>query len=338
MRQVVLESSGIIAVREVDTPSPRKGELLVRTEQVGISGADLLLYHDRHPLFSLPMVPGHEVVGVVAGLGYGVLNFSLDDRVILDPVLTCGECDYCRSDRANLCIERAVLGTSLEQPGAMAEFFTAPAINFLKADPRLTRTDAAMVEPVANALHAVHLTGGVKRKRIVVLGAGSDGLLALQASRALGAAAIVAADLGEERRSRAHSLGADEVFDFLDPEMTDRMRRQLGSVDIVFDCISSQRTMEQAIDLAGNGGTIVLLGAPEFDVTIAPAQLQDREVRFQGSSRATHGELVEAMNLVADKRIEAGSLVTGFFGLDEALEAFTAADLGTELKIQIVVS
>lgn len=339
MRQVLLESPETVIVQDVDDLTPHKGELLVRTEQVGICGSDLHAYHGRHPFVSLPVVPGHEVVGIVEGLGYGVTDYSLGDRVILEPNIICGECEYCLSGRYNLCDELYVVGCTGPLSGAMAEYFIAPATRFIKADPRLTRTEASMVEPLATATHAIRVSGGVKRKRVAVLGAGSIGLLTMQAVRAFGASTIVVTDLNEEKRSRAILLGADDAFDPRDPEAIDQMRDRLGGhADVVFDCVATQRTMNQAIALALKGGTIVVEGVPEYDVTVPLALIQDREIRIQGTAMYTRDDMLSAMNLIAEKRVEAGSLVTRIFPLESAAEAFAAADSGTEIKVQLMVS
>lgn len=338
MRQVVLDAPGTVAIYDVNNLLPQRGQVLVHMEQVGICGSDLHAYHGRHPFIRLPIVPGHEAVGVVEALGYGVDEFSLDDRVILEPSIVCGECEYCLSSREHLCNERYVIGCDGPLPGAMADYFIAPVSRVIKADPRLTRAEAAMVEPLAVGVHALRISGGMRGKRIAILGAGTIGLLTMQAARAKGATTIAVTDLNEEKRSRALSLGADDGFDPLDPGAIGRIRGCLGGhADLVFDCVASQETMDQAIALALKGGTIIVVGVPEYDVTIPLPLIQDREIRIQGSAMYTHADMLEAMNLIADKRVEAGALVTRIFPLEEAAEAFAAADSGIEIKVQLTV-
>jgi len=338
MRQVVLEAPETVVIYDVDELVPQRGELLVRPEHVGICGSDLLAYHGRHPFISLPVVPGHEVVGIVEALGYGVDDYSLGDRVILEPTIVCGECEYCLSGHYNLCDELYVIGCTGPLPGAMADRFIAPASRFIKTDPRLTRAEAAMVEPLATGVHAIRVSGGVKGKRVAVLGAGTIGLLTMQAARANGASAIVVTDLNEEKRSRALLLGADAAFDPRDPEAIEQMRADLrGHADVVFDCVATQWTMDQAGMLALKGGTIVVEGVPEYDVTIPLPLIQDREIRIQGTAMYTREDMLASMNLIAEKRVEAGSLVTRIFPLEAAAEAFAAADSGTEVKVHIAV-
>jgi 2-desacetyl-2-hydroxyethyl bacteriochlorophyllide A dehydrogenase len=338
MRQVWLEEPEHISVRQAPCPDPRAGQVLVRTEQVGICGSDLHAYHGRHPFITLPVVPGHEAVGTVELAGEGVSNIKPGDRVILEPNIICGECEYCRSGRYNLCDHLTVVGCVGPLHGAMADFFIAPATRFVVADPRLNLAEATMVEPLATGTHAVRVSGGVTGKRVAVLGAGAIGLLTLQAAKAAGASTIVATDLNLTKRDLARSLGATAAFDPTQPDVVDQMRRQLGGhADVVFDCVSIQQTMDQAIALALKGGTVVVVGVPEDDVRVPLALIQDREVRIQGSAMYTREDVLEAMRLIAEGEVDVRTLVTQTFSLDQAAAGFAAANAGGEVKVQLIV-
>ena len=149
MRQLVIESPGRVVVADVPVPSPAAGEALVRTRVAGICGSDLHCLAGEHPFVSLPVVPGHEVAGVVEALGEGVEGVSLGDRVLVEPTLVCGRCPRCTSGRYNLCERLAVLGC--QTTGAMAEMFTVPAGRLHRIPDDLDDTLAALVEPLATA-------------------------------------------------------------------------------------------------------------------------------------------------------------------------------------------
>jgi 2-desacetyl-2-hydroxyethyl bacteriochlorophyllide A dehydrogenase len=338
MRQVLLASPGRIEVRDAPKPEPGEGDVLVRTEQVGICGSDLHAYHGKHPFIALPVVPGHEAVGVVEAAGAGVTDLKRGDRVILEPNIICGECEHCRSGRYNLCEKLTVVGCVGPLDGAMADFFVAPAARFVVADPRLDATQATMVEPLATGTHAVRVSGGVEGKRVAVLGAGSIGLLTMQAAKAAGAVVIASTDLSPAKRDKAIALGADGVFDPRDPDLIDTVRARLGGqADVVFDCVAIQPTMDQAIALALKGGTVVVVGVPEADVRVPLALIQDREIRIQGSAMYTREDVVEAMRLIAEGEVDASSLVTRTLPLDQAAEGFAVADAGSEIKVHLAV-
>ena len=336
MRQVWLTSPETIEVREVPGPTPGPGDALVRTERVGICGSDLHAYHGKHPFISLPVVPGHEVVGVVESVGDGVTNVAVGDRVILEPNIVCGECEHCRSGRYNLCQDLTVVGCVGPLAGAMADRFVAPAARFVIADPRLDVSQAAMVEPLATGTHAVRVSGGVEGKRVAVLGAGTIGLLTAQAARAHEAATVVATDLSPAKRERATALGADRAFDPRTPGAVEAMREALGGqADVVFDCVAMQPTMDQAIALALKGGTVVVVGVPEDEVRVPLPLIQDREIRIQGTAMYTREDVLEAMQLIAEGKVDAGSLVTRTLPLDRAADAFAAARAGGEIKVHL---
>ncbi len=338
MRQIVLEQPETIILQEVDKPKPRPGDALVRTEQVGICGSDLHAYHGKHPFISLPVVPGHEVVGIVEELGEGAGGLSVGDRVVLEPNIVDGTCIHCRSGRYNLCENLTVVGCVGPLDGGMADYFIAPAQRFIQVDERLTLEQATMIEPLATATHAVRVAEGTAGKRVAVLGAGSIGLLTMQAAKAGGAAVIVVTDLNAEKRDRALKLGADAAFDPRDPDVIAAMRERLGGpADVVFDCVSFQVTIDQAIALAHKGGTVIVEGVPEHDVTIPLAIIQDREIRIQGTAMYTREDMLSAMSLIAEGKVDAGSLVTNVLPLDQAAAGFAAADSGSEIKVQLRV-
>ncbi|HET7056595.1 MAG TPA: zinc-binding dehydrogenase, partial [Thermomicrobiales bacterium] len=195
-----------------------------------------------------------------------------------------------------------------------------------------------MIEPLATGTHAVRVAGGTDGKRVAVLGSGSIGLLTMQAARAGGAATIVVTDLSPAKRQRALDLGADAAFDPRDPNVVEAMRERLGGpADVVFDCVAIQATMDQAIALAHKGGTVIVEGVPEADVTVPLAIIQDREIRIQGTAMYTREDMRSAMNLIADDKVDAASLVTKTLPLDQAADAFAAADAGNEIKVHLRV-
>jgi len=184
----------------------------------------------------------------------------------------------------------------------------------------------------------VRVAGGTNGKRVAVLGSGSIGLLTMQAAKAGGAAAIVVTDLSPAKRQRAMDLGANAACDPREPNVVDEMRAILGGpADVVFDCVAIQATMDQAIALAHKGGTVVVEGVPEADVTVPLAIIQDREIRIQGTAMYTREDMLSAMNLIADGAVDAESLVTKTMPLEQAADAFAAADAGGEIKVHLRV-
>ena len=335
MRQALLAAPGAIRVRDdAALPEPRTGELRVRAESVGICGSDLHALAGHHPFIELPVVPGHEAAGVVDAIGEGVQGFAVGDRVLLEPNLIDGTCHYCRSGRANLCEHLLVVGCTTG--GALGEAFVAPSGRFHRIPDGMSMTEAAMVEPLSTATHAVRVADGLAGKTVAVLGAGSIGLLTMLAARASGAAAIAVTDLVAGKRALAVELGADLAVDPTEGDAVQRIRDELPwRPDLVFDCVASQASTDQAIALALKGGTVVVEGVPRDPVQVPLPLLQDRELRIQDTAMYTREDVERAIALIAVGDVPAGRLVTAEFPLDQAAEAFEAAATGSEIKVHV---
>ena len=299
----------------------------MRADVVGICGSDLHAMRGDHPFIDLPIVPGHEAAGVVDAVGDAVVDFEVGDRVLLEPNLIDGTCHYCREGRYNLCEHLAVVGCQVA--GALAEAFVAPAQRFHRVPDGMSLTAAALIEPLSTATHAVRCAGGVAGRTVAVLGAGSIGLLTMLTARAAGAEAIAVTDPVASKRQLATELGADMSFDPTDRETVRRMRTALPwRPDVVFDCVSSQSSISQAIALALKGGTVVVAGVTNRDVMIPLSLVQDRELRLQGTAMYIREDVTAAIGLIEDGHVPVSRLVSAEFALDEAAEAFRVAAEG----------
>jgi 2-desacetyl-2-hydroxyethyl bacteriochlorophyllide A dehydrogenase len=337
MRQVVLAAAGTVRIEDGPIPEPGAGELRVRAQAVGICGSDLHALADEHPFIELPVVPGHEAAGVVDAVGDGVEGFAPGDPVLLEPNLVDHQCFYCESGRYNLCQHLRVVGC--QTSGALAEAFVAPAERFHRVPAGMSMAEAAMVEPLATATHAVRLGGDLRGKAVAVLGAGSIGLLTMLAARAGGAKAIAVTDPLEAKRSIAIGLGADLAVDpSADDAITEIRERLPHRPDVVFDCVSTQASTDQAIALALKGGTVVVEGVATGPVSIPLQLVQDRELRLQGTAMYVREDVERAIELIAAGDVPARQLVTHTFPLGDAEAAFAAArgvGDGPAIKVQL---
>jgi 2-desacetyl-2-hydroxyethyl bacteriochlorophyllide A dehydrogenase len=338
MRQVVLASPGELRIEDGPLPEPAPGEVRVRAEAVGICGSDLHAFAGEHPFIDLPVVPGHEAAGVVDAVGAGVVTLAPGDAVLLEPNLVDHECLYCRSGRYNLCEHLEVVGC--QTSGALADAFVAPAERFHRVPAGMSMAAAALVEPLSTATHAVGVAGGVAGRTVAVLGAGSIGLLTMLAARAGGAEAVAVTDPLADKRALALELGADVTVDPASHDAVAELRERLPwRPDVVFDCVSTQSSIDQAIKLALKGGTVVVEGVPRGPVSIPLHLIQDRELRLQGTAMYVRADVEAAIGLIAGGQIPVDRVVTQSFPLDQAAEAFRAAAEGIggrpAVKIQL---
>jgi 2-desacetyl-2-hydroxyethyl bacteriochlorophyllide A dehydrogenase len=325
MRRVVVTTDGV-TVEQVPTPVPGPGEVLVRTLLAGVCGSDTHALHGQHPFIVLPYAPGHEVVGVVDGTGR---------RVTIEPDLPCWKCKQCAAGRQNLCENLHFFGCAHDQ-GAMADWFTIDTRRLHTVPDELDDRTAALIEPLATPVHAIRLAGDVRDRSVAILGAGTIGLLMLRVARAHGARRIVLTARSTGRRERALRFGADAVVDASAADAVERARAALGeSADVVFDCVSEQSTMLQAIGMANKGGTVVVVGVPAGDVQIPLPIIQDSQLRIQGSATYLPEDYADAIELLRAGAVTADDFVTTVRPLAEAAGAFDDAANGSNIKVLI---
>jgi len=337
-RYVVVPAPGVVEIEHTTTPVPGPGEVLIRMTVAGICGSDVHAAHGRHPFVALPYRPGHEVVGTVEATGAGV-DVAAGTRVVVEPILACGDCKYCRDGRYNLCATMSFFGCTAPA-GGLADFFVVPADRAVPVPGQLSDLQAVLIEPLSTPVHAVALAGpDLTGKTVAILGAGTIGLLTLAAARHAGAARIAVSDPLAVKRELAGKLGADSVHDAAAPGMVDAVRADLGtSADVVFDCVAVQPTIDQAVAIAVKGGTVVVVGVPAAPVTVPLPEIQDLQVRIQGSATYTSDDYRESMAMLAAGLVSPDDFVTARYPLGEAAAAFAAASSGNQVKVVVTGS
>lgn len=332
-RQVVVRESGEVELEEHPLAPVGPGDALVRFVLSGVCGSDVHAAHGRHPWVPRPYRPGHEIVGIVEQVGAGA-SVGVGDRVAVEPIHACGSCKYCTDGRYNLCATMAFFGCTTPL-GGMADRFVLPAKLLIPLPSALSDAEAALVEPLSTPVHAVNLAGGdMSGRTVAILGAGTIGLLVLAVVRSRNVAKVVVTDPLPAKRALALELGADEVYDATDPGVVAAVRASLGtSADIVFDCVAVQGTMDQAIAMATKGGTVVVVGVPSKPVTVPLPEIQDLQIRIQGSATYIRSDIETAIAMLAAHRVPADRIVTAQYPLSRAGEAFAAASDGSNVKV-----
>src|ERR1700721_1781236 len=193
MKALLLSQYNQLDIADLPVPVPGVEEILVRVAACGICGSDVHGYDGTSGRRIPPIVMGHEAAGVIAEVGAGVTSFKPGDRVTFDSTVYCGECDYCRSGQVNLCDFRQVVGVSCgdyRRAGAFAEYVVVPQRIVYHLPDALEFQEAAMLEAVSVALHAVRVAELKRGETVLVIGAGMIGLLIQQAARASGCSRI----------------------------------------------------------------------------------------------------------------------------------------------------
>jgi L-iditol 2-dehydrogenase len=331
MRAAVLTGPGKIEVR--DWPRPKikgKTDVLLRVKTVGLCGSDLHYFSQERvgdTVMHYPVVLGHECAAIVEDTGSALKRVKPGDRVAVEPAVSCGSCDQCRSGRPNTCRTLSFLGHPKERSGALAEFIVMPEENCYPLSERMTYAQATLAEPLSIGLHAVNLAGNLKGKTVAIFGSGpiglSVGLVALHA----GAAATFMTDKVEARvRVAAREVGARWTGNPLETDIVKEILELVpGGLDLVFECCGRQEALDQAVNLLKPGGTLLIVGIPlEGRVSFDISRLRRRELRLQNVRRQNQCA-GPALRMIADGRINVDFMATHTFRLDDAQAAFDTA-------------
>ena len=275
MKALLLKDVNNLEYCDIPQPALRPDEILVKVAACGVCGTDLHLFHGEEGAGSsiLPLVMGHEFSGTVVAVGDQVKKLAVGDHVTVDPNVYCGECFQCRRGTAHFCENAEAYGVSMF--GGFAEYCAVVERAAYKVPDSLDLHHAALVEPVACCLHGIDRANIRPGQTVVIIGAGSIGQLMLQLAKLYGAANIVAVDPIDSKREIALKLGATLAVDPIHQDLKQVIADAgILSVDTVIECVGNPRTMEQAVDVASRGATVLLFGltAPGATMSIQPLE------------------------------------------------------------------
>ena len=330
MRALVWRGPRQMSVETVDEPRQRDDEVIVQPEAAGICGSEIEGYLGRMSNRTPPLVMGHEFAGTVAAAGGRAGREWSGRRVAVNPLLSCRSCARCVAGERNLCAQRRLIGVHVA--GGFAERVAVPAANLVALPDRVDARTGALVEPLANAVHAVGLARRLVATEVaVVLGAGTIGLFALHAARAAGIADVRAVEPHEARRAAALAAGARAAH--ADAAEVVRERR----ADLVIDAVGATATRRSALDLVRPGGAVLLLGLHEDESALPFHRVVRDQVALQGSFAYTDADFAAALELLTSGTVSLGEL-TGTLPLDAGPEAFAALAAGPTAQLKTFLS
>jgi threonine dehydrogenase-like Zn-dependent dehydrogenase len=329
--------AGVMEVKELPIPEPGPGEVLVKMTAAGICYSDVMIYKGsykgRVPVPS-PMIMGHEGAGVVADVGKGVENLKPGDKVGLNPLWGCGQCEPCVNGQPNMCLNWRHLGITCD--GTFAEYRAVPAFTAYKLPDSISMIDAAFLEPITLAVRTLDHVKPMLGDTVAIIGPGSIGLFHLQAFKSAGAAKtiVIGLDQDAKRLEIAKKLGADYIVNGSKEDVVKRVKELTNGLgcDIVVESANHPSTVGQSIDLAAAYGRVMLFGLyPE--ATISPLNLMRSGLTVYGDVAVTPKWYKRAIRWVEHKKVTAEPMVSGKFRLDQAKEAFDAFHAGDSVKV-----
>lgn len=337
MVKVVTRSPEHLVFEEVPIPRAKQHEVLAAIKCIGICRSDVHAYYGRHPFTVYPIVQGHEFSAQVIAVGEKVENLSPGDKVTAEPQVICGICPMCRSGRYNICQNLRVWGFQVD--GVASEYCTLPVERTIKLPEEITYRQGAFLEPLSVAVHAARRIGA-KHHTVIVIGAGTIGLLVAQVLKTSGVPKVMVCDMKSERLRFAKNLGIDLAVNVKEQPLESIVNKEFGPkrADCIVECAGSQSALESAISSARNGGRIITVGVYSSKPRIEMGFVVERELEVIGSMMYTRQDWLQAISLLKDKKVEVDSLVTNQFDFRDYAQAYRVADQNPDKALKIVIN
>ena len=327
MKSIVL--TGLSRIEISDRPVPEienPGDVLIRMRSVGVCGSDIHYYRTGRigsQVVQFPFVLGHEGAGVIEKTGSGVTALKPGDRVAIDPAMPCHNCDQCRDGRPHTCRNLRFLGCPGQAEGCLSEYIVMPASSCIVLPENVTLDQGALSEPLSIGLYTVRSAGDIKGKAVGILGSGPIGLSVLQSAVAAGAGEVYITDKIDERLAVASGMGAAWAGNVDTTDVVrDILERKPEQLSVVFECCGQQEAADQAVQLLKPGGTLIIIGIPEFERwTFGSDDMRRKEISIRNIRRQNES-INDTIQMIASGIIQPDTMQTHNFTLDETAEAF----------------
>lgn len=325
MKTAVMTDIMNVEIEERPIPVPADNEVLVKVENVGICGSDLHYYETGRIgnfIVKPPFVLGHEAGGTVVEVGKAVTNLKVGDRVAMEPGKTCGECEFCKSGKYNLC-EDVIFFATPPVDGVFQEYVAHEAALCFKLPDNVSTLEGALIEPLAVGMHAAIQGDAHIGQTAVVTGAGCIGLVSVLALKAMGVSKVYVVDIMEKRLQKALELGADGVINGKEEDAVAKVMELTDGkgCDLSIETAGTQITTVQLIKMAKKGSTIVLVGYSASGELSLPINMAlDKEITFKTVFRYRNIYPM-AIEAVASGKIKIKDIVTDSFELDDIKNA-----------------
>jgi len=310
MKALVYTGPHRVELQELPDPSIKRDEVLIRVRAVGVCGSDLDGFLGKSKKRIPPLVLGHEFSGEIVEIGRGVSSFRSGEAVAVYPLVSCGECRYCRSHRCHICPQRKVFG--LDFHGALSEYVAVPQQCLFRIPSGLSFLEAALIEPLANAVHVLSKCPSVPDQTGLVYGVGPIGVLVYLVARHVGARLLAVVDCNPQRLGILKNLGADLTVNSSEqnPVETILAWTQGGGVDFSVDAVGHSICRKNAIACTASGGTVIWIGLAGDVCEIDGRAVVTREVEIRGSYAYGRDDFTRSISLLQQGLVPLKPLVS----------------------------
>ena len=334
MKAAVFYGKRDMRVQEQSIQVPKDEEIVVKIAYCGVCGTDVHIFHGEEGSASVqpPVILGHEMSGVVYETGKAVKNLKPGDKVAIDPNFYCGTCYYCQNGQPHFCGQMQAVGVT--QNGGFAEYCTMPAKSVFKVPDKMPLDIAAFAEPVACCLHGIELSNIRAGNQVLIIGAGTIGLIMLQLAKLSGASRITVIEPDQQKRSLAEKLGADSTF-AKDSDYT-RYANENSDLraDSVIECVGKAETVSFAIQAASKGATVMIFGLtpPQAKVEIYPFEIFKKELHITSSFV---NPLIQPRAIELLGKLDIASLIDEYIPLEKLEEVLSNPAYRQKTKILV---
>ncbi len=335
MRAAKLDNIGHISVEEVPfDKTPEAGQAVIQIKAVGICGTDLHIFEQGRSDVQLPRIMGHELSGVVTAVGKMVSNIKPGDRVVMDPVISCGTCRTCKSGHTNVCEQVQCLGVQTD--GGFCDYLLAEADKLYVFPDHISFEQAAMAEPFSVAVNIILRTQIQPKDRVVVIGAGTIGLCLIQALKGLNIQ-VLAADIEEQKLKIARSFGADKVVNTGKADLKEAVESFYpGGADVVIDAVGASSLTRLAVQLAAPCGRIGVIAFDDKSMELPPVEITKKELTLVGS-RMNRNCFPKVLEWMTEEIIHPEKMITAIYPVEKIQEAFENLERKTGKDIKTII-
>lgn len=336
MKAIEVTKPNVLAVVDRDIPEIKDNEVLIRVRAAGLCGSDVHLYHGANAFATYPRVPGHEFVGEIEKIGSATENVKVGDHVVIDPVVSCGDCYPCRIDRHNVCRSLQVYG--VHRDGGFQQYVTADYKQVYQLPKEMPWEIAATVEPYSIAAQVIHRGRLTSEDCVLICGAGPIGLIILQVVKMMGAKAAIV-DIVPSRLEKAKEIGADLVINSKEQDMIKEMKvfTNQDGASLIFEATGNIKVLESCIhDIASAAGRIVVLGFSKELVKIPQVDIMSRELEIIGTRLNNH-RFAEVLTWFSQGRVNPEKVISHKYSFEDAQKAFDITHEHPEDVLKIIL-
>lgn len=336
MKAITIVKPGQVEIREIDRPVLKPGEALLRPLYGGICGSDFNSYRGTNAYMSYPRIPGHEFSAEIVQIDENDRGFKVGDIVTANPYFNCGKCYSCRHGLVNACMSNQTMGVQRE--GGFSEVMAMPISRLIDGKGLPPKT-LALIEPFCIGYHGIQRAGVKAGDNVLVVGAGTIGVLAAIAAKSKGAKVWIC-DVAAPKLNYAMRFGFDGTILNTDPETFNATVKEItdgNGFDVTVECVGLPSTLQNCLDAACFGGRVAVIGVGKHNIDLDFTIIQKKELNIFGSRNALTKDFEELIDVVKNQELNLDDVVTNIYKLDNAAQAFADYDRNAAKMLKVMI-